>query len=214
MPTYKALPISKKTEPLPLYRPMDRWITAVWEKRGILTPLAIVVLIVLLAFVGLKTYAFRYEAKASALLDRGQAETAILKYPRSDAARLARLKLGKQALDAKDYDKAIQWYAPLTENADAPAILKIAATQNLALAHLKKGDAVKAVEVLDRAAKDRANLTADYTQLLLARAYEVKGDVEAAKGLYRTLSETAVQAAVQDEAKERLTWMEPEKVSP
>ncbi len=206
MPTYKNLPTHKK-EALPFYRPIDHWIATAWEKKEVLLPFAVVGVIALIAFVGIRSYGSRYEAKAVHLLETGQWEAVTREYPRSDAARLAYMKLGKQALDAKDYEKAIQWYGPVSENAKAPAILRMAAAQNLALVHLKKGEAAKAVDVLGRAAKDPANRTADYTQLLLARAQEVKGDAEAAKVLYRSLSEGASELAVKNEAKERLSWI-------
>lgn len=206
MPTYKSLPTHKK-EDLPLYRPVDRWVAAAWGKKQVLLPIAVVGVIALIAFVGLKSYGSRYEAKASNLLETGQWEAVTREYPRSGAARLARMKLGKQALDAKDYEKAIQWYGAVSENSKAPAILRVAASQNLGLAHLKKGEAAKAVDVLGRAAKDPANRAADYTQLLLARAQEMKGDAEAAKILYQSLSEGASEMAVKEEAKERLSWI-------
>jgi len=209
MPTYKAIPASaKKTEELPFYRPIDRWITAAWEKKEVLTPFAVAAVIALVALAGFKFYGSRYESKAAILMNSGQLEPAVREYPRSAAARLARMKLGQKALEAKDYDKAVSWYGPVAESASTPAILKVAAAQNLALAHLKKGDATKAAEILEKSSKDPTNLSADYTRLLLARTQEIKGDKAAAKSVYQSLAEGATEATVKDEAKERLTWME------
>jgi len=211
MPTYKTLPSSKKSEELPLYRPIDDLVYSVWKKKDFLLPFVVVAVIALLGFVGFKSYVSHYESKASDLFNQGQLEAVIQQYGRSNAARLARMKLGKQALDtkdAKDFDKAIQWYGAVAEDQNAPPILKVAAVQNLALAYLKKGDAAKAVSLLDQLSKDPFNRTADYTQLLLAYATEVKGDTDAAKNLYKSLSEGASDAAIKDEAKERLSWIE------
>jgi len=208
MPTYKTLPKSRKTEALPLYRPIDDLVYSAWKKKEILMPFLVVGFVALLAFVGFQSYSNRYDSKASDLFNQGNFESVIREYPRSGSSRIARMKLGKQAFEAKDFDKAIAWYGPVAQDADAPAILRIAGTQNLALAYLKKGDAAKSVELLERASKDRMNRTADYTQLLLARAEEVKGDVEAAKALYQSLSEGASDVGIKNEAKERMTWIE------
>lgn len=211
MPTYKQRPkAKKKTENLPLYRPIDRLALVVMENRKKLAPIVIAALVALAAFGGFKLYAAHYEGQASDLLNQGELEALTKDYGRSKAAQVARIKLGKTALDAKDYDRAITWYGPVASNASAPALLKIGAQQNLALAYLKKGDAAKAEDILAQAARDPQNVSSDYTELLLARTQEMGGHKDKALMIYRTLAEGAKEASVKAEAQERKKWLEPE----
>jgi uncharacterized MAPEG superfamily protein len=214
MPTYKQRPHSRKAdEPLPLYRPIDRLALRAVENRRKLFPFLAAGAVLLAAFGGFKAYTHYYETKASGLLNRGDLEATVKEYGRSDAARVARIKLGKAALDAREYDRAAGWYAPLAADDSAPDLLRIAAAQNLALVHLKKNEQAQAAAVLEKAAKDPKNASADYTQLLLARAQEVGGNKREAFAIYRTLSEGAKEPAVKLEAREREKWLEPETQS-
>lgn len=206
MPTYKQLPRSKN-KPLPFYRPIDRLMIWGWEKRKALTPFLGAAVIVLVVLAGMKGYSGYYEAKATEMSDRGDLEKVVKEYSRSEAARLARARLGKRALETKDYDKAIQWYAPLVEDQAAPVLLRIGAIQNMALAYLKKGDGPKAIELLEKATRERENRTADWSQLLLARVYEVNGQKDQARDIYKNLSEGAAETGIREEAKERLSWI-------
>jgi hypothetical protein len=209
MPTYKQRPHSKKqAESLPFYRPIDRLAFQVMRHRKKLAPFLIAVALVLGLLGAFKIYAAHYEDKASALLNRGELEALAKDYGRSKAAKIARVKLGKLSLDAKEYDRAIDWYAPVASDSSAPALLRIGAQQNLALAHLKKEDAAKAVEILRNAAKDPENASADYTELLLARTQEVGGHKDKALEIYRALAEGAKEPAVKLEAQERRKWLE------
>lgn len=206
MPVYKQLPQSKN-KPLPFYRPIDRLMIWALENQKALIPFLVAAVAVLAIFAGMKGYSGHYEAKAAEMSDRGDIEKVVKEYSRSEAARLARARLAKRALEAKDYDKAIQWYAPLAEDHAASAILRIGAIQNIALAYLKKGDGPKAVELLEKVSRERENSTADWSQLLLARAYEVNGQKDQARDIYKNLSEGAVETGIRDEAKERLAWI-------
>lgn len=211
MPTYKQRPHVRKSDaPLPLYRPIDRLAIRAVENRRRLMPILAAVGFLLAVFAGFKAYSSYYEGKASGLLNKGELEILAKDYGRSNAAKVARIRLGKQALEGKEYDRAIEWYAPLASDASAPDLLRIAAGQNLALAYLKKGEAAKAAEILDRTARDPKNANADYTQLLLARAQEISGDNNRALATYRTLAEGAKEPAVKLEAQERKKWLEPE----
>lgn len=211
MPTYKQRPKSKKkSENLPLYRPIDRLALVVMENRKKLAPILVTVLIALIAFGGFKLYSAHSESLASDLLNRDQLESVVKDYGRSKAAQVARIKLGKTALDAKDYDRAIAFYGPVAANTSAPSLLKIGAQQNLALAYLKKGDAAKAEDILAQTAKDPQNVSSDYTELLLARTQEIGGHKDKALMIYRTLAEGAKEASVKAEAQERKKWLEPE----
>ncbi|HSA59050.1 MAG TPA: hypothetical protein VLJ37_05125 [bacterium] len=211
MPTYKQRPHLRKSDaPLPLYRPIDRLAIRAMENRRKLAPILAVAGVLLVLFAGLKAYSSYYQGKASALLNKGELEVLAKDYGRSNAAKVARIRLGKLALDGKEYDRAIDWYAPLASDASAPDLLRIAAGQNLALAYLRKGEAAKAAELLDRTARDPKNANADYTQLLLARAQEVSGNKDQAFAIYHTLSEGAKEPSVKLEAREREKWLEPE----
>jgi tetratricopeptide (TPR) repeat protein len=211
VPTYKQRPhLRKSDEPLPLYRPIDKLAIRAVENRRKLFPIFVTVLVLLAAFAAFKAYSAYYESKASSLFNRGDLETAAKEYGRSRAAKAARIKLGRTALDAGEYDRAASWLAPLAHDPKAPDLLRIAAEQNLALVHLKKGEAAKAAEILERAAKDPKNAGADYTGLLLARAHEENGDKDRALAIYRTLAEGAKEPAVKLEARERQKWLEPE----
>ncbi|HEX5038311.1 MAG TPA: hypothetical protein VFX30_14235 [bacterium] len=211
MPTYKQRPVSRKErdEKLPLYRPIDGLALQVAENRKKLAPYILLVVVAFALFGVYKAYGAHYESKASGLLERGELETVAKEYGRSKAAQVARVRLGKQAMDAKEYDRAADWYGPVASNASAPALLRITAKQNLALAYLKKGEAAKAVGLLDDASKDPANVSADYTQLLLAYAQETSGHKDKALEIYKTLADGSKEASVKAEAQARTKWLEP-----
>lgn len=208
MPTYKQRPHpKKKAEDLPLYRPMDRVALKIVENRGKIIPFVVAGLLILLLFAGYKAYSAHYENKAAALLNANEIERLAKDYERSKAAKIARLKLGKMALDTGEYDRAAAWYEPVASDPKAPAILRAAARQNLALSFLKKGDPAKAVEILENAANDPKNANGDYARLLLARVHETTGNKDKALEIYRSLSEGSTEPAVKTEAQERKKWL-------
>lgn len=207
MSTYKRLPRTKK-KGLPFYRPIDRLMVFAWEKRKALVPFLIAVVAVAAILGGVQLYSSYYEGKATKAVLNGDLEKAVRGYPRSEAAKIARTRLGKRALDAKNYDEAIEWYAPLADDHAAPPILRIDALQNSALAHLKKGEETKAIELLEKAARDQNNRNQDYSQLLLAFARELSGQTEVAREAYKGLSEGASDSRIRGEAKEHLSWIE------
>ncbi len=207
MPTYKNLPKKKESvKNLPLYRPIDTLVHKVWTVRSKLTPFLIVVGLGLFLFFGYKAYTNHYEEKARILFQSGENEKVASLYPRSSAAFLARMKLGRKALDDKKYEEAIQWYAPLVNQKSAADIIHISAVQNLALAYLKKGEGQRSVQLLEKISQDPKNVMADYSRLLLARTYETMGDKEKAIQIYKELSEGSATTSIRDEAKERFQW--------
>lgn len=207
MPIYKNMPHSK-SKPLPFYRPIDRLMIWALERRKALTPFLAAAAVVLAIFAGMKGYSGYYETKATEMSNRGDLEGVVKDYSRSEAAGLARIRLGKRALEAKDYDQAIRWYTPLAEDHAAPTVLRIGAIQNMALAYLKKGNGPKAIELLEKASRERENSNGDYSQLLLARSLEVNGQKDRARDIYKNLSEGAAKTGIGEEAKERLSWIE------
>lgn len=212
MPVYKQLPKNKKkSEHLPFYRPVDHLVMVLWERRKALRPFLAVAASVLVFFFGMKFYSAHYEEKAGALLvkdSKDSLEEVVRNYPRSHAANVSRMKLGKKALDQKNWDQASEWYGQVAQNQNAAAILRVAALQDMALASLKKGDAGAAVASLEKAAHDPGNQNQDYTQLLIARAQEVGGNKDKAKEIYKSLSEGGKNSPIKEEAKERLSWLE------
>lgn len=171
---------------------------------------------VLLLLGGLKAYSVRYQEKGTMLLAEATQLPAgqrvvgyqglVKKYPRSEAANLARLYLGYEALHQKKYDEAIGWYLPVSQSAADP-MLRVSALQNLALAWREKGDPQRAIDYLTKASKDSDNATQDYTQLLLANLYADSGQTEKAKEIYKILAESG--ELVKAEAAKRLLWLEP-----
>ncbi|MBI3540677.1 MAG: hypothetical protein HY073_00790, partial [Deltaproteobacteria bacterium] len=116
MALYKNLPHSrKKTEELPFYRPIDRVVDFLWENREKLFPYLVAVLVLLVVYGGYRLYGLRYESSASQMLEQGDLEGAVQKYPRANASQIARLKLGRKALEAKQYEEAIRWYQALAD---------------------------------------------------------------------------------------------------
>jgi tetratricopeptide (TPR) repeat protein len=218
MPTYKQLPLPKKDQGanLPFYRPIDHLAFQVVEHRRKILPYVVVAVLAFALFGGFRAYSAHYEGNASQLLSAGQAEAVVKDYGRSKAARIARLKLGKTALDAKEYDRAIDWFTPVAGDQRAPALLRVSAQQNLAFAYLKKNDAAKALGFLEAAAKDPQNSSNDYTQLLIAYALESEGSSGTAGSkdkalvIYKTLSDGSKEPAVRAEAQARKKWLEPE----
>jgi tetratricopeptide (TPR) repeat protein len=212
MPLYKRIEKRrKKGNELPFYRPIDRLFLFLWGRRKTLAPLAAVLLLTLLAYGGLRYYASRYETGASLLLGRGELREAAERYPRSKAAMVARLKLGREAIEGGKYDEAVAWYLPVVEKGAATPLLRSAAFQNLALAYLKKGETDRALEILEKSAADPGNVAPDYARLLLAKVYESKGDGDKALEIYKSLAEGASSGLIRQEAKDKVAWFESQK---
>jgi predicted negative regulator of RcsB-dependent stress response len=211
MPTYKQRPVSKKEreEKLPLYRPIDSLAFQVAENRKKLLPFVLLAVVAFALFGGFKAYKAHFESKASELLEKNELEAVARDYGNSKAAQVARIRLGKSAMDAKEFDRAVDWYAPVASDTSAPALLRIAAKQNLALAYLKKGDAAKAAALLDDASEDPANSSNDYTKLLLAYVQETSGHKDKALEIYKILADGSKEASVKAEAQARTKWLEP-----
>ena len=212
MPAYKNLPRhNAKISNLPLYRPIDRLFIFLWGKRRLLAPILALILFIALGFSGFKIYASYTDGKASTLLHQKKFQEIVSRYPRSDAALIARMELGHQALKDKKWDGAASLYQEVARRSQKPVqgILHISALHNLAFAlmqKMEKGDGDQAVAYLLQAAGDPNNVLSDYSRLLLARAYEKKGEAGKSKELYKSLSETAQTISLQEEAKERLLW--------
>lgn len=212
MPTWKQLPKNKaKRDHLPFYRPVDRWFLSLWKFRREILPFAIAFLVLGLAYGGFKFYRTHYESRASGLLAAGEPSRVVAEFPRSDAALMARMELGTKSLQEGKYDEAIQWYQAVSERSKGSGILQISALHNRALAHVKKGEVEKAVPILEEAVQDPENPASDYSRLLLARTYEIKGDGEKALDLYKALTDGTKAPSVQQEAKERMTWLQPKQ---
>jgi predicted negative regulator of RcsB-dependent stress response len=208
MPSYKNLPKERHKEDLHplLYRPVDRLMIYLWKSRKVVAPFLIAGLLLLIGFGSLRAYVSHYNHKAASLLAEGNLEIVAEQYPKSEAAGVARMKLGYKALEAKDYDQAVRWYLAASEDRSQSAILRINAMQNLALVYVKKNDFDSSFKLLNQAGKDPANLDPDYTRLLTGKVLEEKGETEKAKEVYKSLSEGS--GSVQKEAKESLTWLE------
>ncbi len=194
MPIYKSLPEKKKATDLPFYRPIDRLFILFWEKKKALFPFLIAAVLLAFLYGALRAYRFYSQSRAV-------------------GAALASVKSGQKALKEKKYDEAIRWYQGVAENSYSPTLLRITASQNLALACLENGEKDRAIAILEKLVGDPQNVSPEYTRLLLARAYEVKGDRERARELYKTLSSGvtaagSVEGAIQEMAKERLKWLE------
>ncbi len=209
MALYKQLPQKKeKAADLPFYRPIDRLFLMIQEKRGMLAPFLVTAAILVLLYGGFRFYSQNYEAKASGLFNQEKLEEVTRELPRSRVASVARVKLGSQALEVGQWDKAVQWLEPVTQDSQVSPLLKIVALQNLALSRLKQGSPQKAIELLNRAAKDPQNAASDYSSLLLAQVYEENGDLDRAKEIYKTLAGGSKIYGVQNEAKARSGWLE------
>lgn len=179
--------------------------------------------ILLLLLGGVKVYSSLYRDHAADLLQKGEAlegegrlslyREVVKKYPRSEAAMMARLYLGFQALqagqldqahlDQVSLDQAVEWYDPVSRT-HADPLFRITALHNLALAWDKKGDTAKAITYLKEASADPENAMKDYSQILLAHLYTKTGQNDQAREILKILSESGV--AVKEEAAERLKW--------
>lgn len=198
MPIYKNLPQTKKrVEALPLYRPIDRLFLLIWEKKRLLLPILIAAVLLALLYGGLRSYGSYVDERV-----------------KRDA--LSDLRSGQKALQEKRYDEAIQLYQTITERRSLPPLFRIAASQNLAGAWLRKGDQERAIAILEKVIQDPENVNPDYSRLLLAKVYEEKGESAQAREIYKALSEGAaaggsVYGAIQEEAKERIKKWEEKK---
>lgn len=174
--------------------------------------------ILLLLLGGVKVYSSLYRDHAADLLQKGETlegegrlglyREVVKKYPRSEAAMMARLYLGFQALQASQLDQArldqaVEWYNPVSRTRADP-LFRITALHNLALAWDKKGDTAKAITYLKEASADPENAMKDYSQILLAHLYTKTGQNDQAREILKILSESGV--AVKEEAAERLKW--------
>lgn len=169
--------------------------------------------ILLLLLGGVKVYSSLYRDHAANLLQKGEAlegegrlglyREVVKKYPRSEAAMMARLYLGFQALQAGQLDQAAEWYDPVSHT-HADPLFRITALHNLALVWDKKGDTAKAITYLKEASADPENAMKDYSQILLAHLYTKTGQNDQAREILKILSESGV--AVKEEAAERLKW--------
>lgn len=164
--------------------------------------------VVFFAFIAWSTYRDHREAMASASLESRDYERVIAQYPRSQAALVARLEAGSRKMKEGDLNQAISLLEPVTQKRKVPPLLRIGALQNLALAYIKTGRFDQAVSQLDQAIQDPGNPAQDYSRLLLARVWEMKGDGDKAAALYKTLSEGTPAPQIQQEAKERLSWLQ------
>lgn len=207
MPLYKNHPRNRSQE-LPFYRPIDRLFYAAWDHRKALVPYAVLVMALAFVYLGLRYYQDVYDRRASTLLEQGHAAEVAERYGRSEAALVARMQLASKALDEKRWDDAVTLFADTVSRAQSFPMIRLAALQNEALALLKKGDYEQALRLLDRAVKDPQNAIPDYTRLLVARTYEMKGDLEKAQEAYKGLAAEGIKPYVQAEAKERLSWFE------
>ncbi len=211
MPIYKNKPHDKKTTALPFYRPIDRLLLTTWEKKRLLVPYALVLLVLVMIYFALQYYTSLYNDKASRLLESGQLADVVQRYGRSEAALLARMKLAATALQEGRLEESLKLYGETVEHAERYPMLRIAALHNEALVYVKKGNFEEALKLMDRAVKDPQNAIPDYSRLLIGRTYELNGDLEKAKETYKGLSEAGVKPSIQGEAKERLSWIESPK---
>ncbi len=157
---------------------------------------------------GYRMYTSHYESKASELFQQSKFTDVVSHYPRSQMAILALMSLGQKAFEDGHYEEAIPYYSSARSSKRSSPIVKVGATHQLALAYLKKGNPSEAEKLLEEISKDSANKIPDYSKILLARTYEVQGDLEKAKTLYKNLSEGTTLYSLREEAKERLNWLE------
>lgn len=211
MPIYKRLPTTKNNAPVALSHPLERLYGLFCEKKRLIGRGFVVFL--LLAGVGAVFFShqFRIEGKANRILEEREwsASEEVLKYPRTRAAAVARLSLGQRALDGKDWDRAIEYYEPLTGSVQP--MIRVAALQNLALAHRGKGDFEKALNELRRAENDPENADPELTRYFTALLLDEKGDRE---GALKILEEIAGKEGVlKEDAEEKLKGLKKSKKS-
>lgn len=212
MPIYKSLPKTKKKEnPLPLQAPVDRLLHALWGARRILAPI-LGIFLALLAGIGIfRIYSSHYDDQATQLLSQKELAAVVRDYPRSPSAAIARVKMGEEALEKKNYDEAAKWFEPVANHLKGPPIVRIGALQTLAFIAMKKGDLNLAQEWMEKAVKDPGNVAPDYTKLLLAQILEQKNEPDKAHEIYQALSEGTPITSIQEEAKSRLAQMDKER---
>ncbi|MBI2082909.1 MAG: hypothetical protein HYT76_05010 [Deltaproteobacteria bacterium] len=187
------------------------------KKKALLT--FFVVLVALGALWGaFYSYTQSYSRRAFRLLEGrpwSEAEEVIAKYPRSDAAVIAQLAMGKKALEEEKWDEAIGHYKDraFQNLSKDQAVLRVVAIQNLALAYRGKQEWDRALMELRRAEKDPENKTPDYTRLLISQVLWEKGEIEESKKLLESLSKEALQPEVRKEAEAHLEWINAPKKS-
>ncbi|QQR80549.1 MAG: hypothetical protein IPJ69_14880 [Deltaproteobacteria bacterium] len=207
MSTYKNLSHHQKDalqNKLPLYRPLDSLVEEGSKHKSKIISSVVVIVVLGLIYSGMAYYQIQYQSKASDLLQKGNTQAVIQQYPKSDAAILAHIKLGEESLKNEKFDEAISHYQFLTEKKSIPPLIKVGASQNLALAYLKKGQNDLALDILKKLSLDPQNIHQDYSKLLEAHVWEVKGDESKSQEIYKQLSEGSVSNEIKEEAKARL----------
>lgn len=206
MSTYKNLSHhnhSQKNDSLPLYRPLDEMVGESLKHKNILIGVVASILALTIGYVGFTSYQSNLREKSSLLLKENP-KAVLEKYPDSNAATVARVKLGAEAMEKKQWDEALTYYQVLSEKKSIPSLVRIASRQNLALAYLNKGEKEMALQTLEKAALEPDNVHADYTRLLIAHVWEAKGNQAKADEIYKQLSEGAISNEIKEEAKSHL----------
>ena len=173
------------------------------KHKNILIGAVALVLAITLSYVGFTSYQNNIREK-SALLLKDNPKSVLEKYPNSDAAVIARVKLAAEAMEKGQWDEAVTYYLSLSEKKSISAMIRISSAQNLALAYLNKGEKEFALQTLEKTALDPENVHQDYTKLLIAHVWESKGDQVKADEIYKQLSEGAVSNEIKEEAKSHL----------
>lgn len=210
MPLYKRIPYQRQREARPVGRTLEGILVTLWERRRFWIPVLVAVVTTALVLTGVFFYSRYSEEKAARMLgsppwpDAGEV---LAEYPRSRAARLARLILGTQAIDKGDWDRAIEFFQPLTLQGDEEGLHRVSALHNLALIYARKGEFDTAQRMIKRATDDEGNPAPEYSQFLLGEIYRLAGQKEEAQRVYEDLAKNAVWGEVKGLAEGRQRWL-------
>lgn len=215
MAIYKNVPLRKKQGMLPL---VWQWqlLEKLWRRREMFLPYLVSLAVLGLLIGAVSLYANHYGKQAAKLLDArpwSESQPVIEKYPRSDAAMIARLSLGGAVLQRGEWDQAITILEPVSRVGDEKRLLRVVALQNIALARWKKGEPDAARELLKKLAEDTENPMADYSHLLLAELEQRENQRDQALKIYGELAQSATLQEVRRFAEARKQWLEKKQKS-
>ncbi len=128
-------------------------------------------------------------------------------YPTSGAGILARFQLGKQAFEAKDYDKAVQWFEPLTQLGQAKAMIRILSWHNLGAIREAQQDWTGALNAYQQAAADAENKAVALAYYSLGRVSVKLEQFDKAREWFQKAAEAGLGQSVAERANERLLWL-------
>ncbi len=188
MALYKKLPFDRRIDHAPGL--FSKFLQTVWARRRLLLALLLGGGLIIGGGIGYGSYREQRQRNAFELLEKNpdNPQELLTRYPRSDAAQIARMFLAEQALRSQQWDQAISLYEEILKVKIGNPFFRVTAHENLALAYRGKKDLVRSAELLRETVKDPENPAGDHSRLLLARVLGESDQPEEAEKILQELA--------------------------